>query len=319
MIITGWAASAAAIGLAIVAAFCFAFAATFQHGAIHGAGSSQRFGVRMILDLVRSPGWLTGLALAGAGTGLSVIALILAPVSVVQPVGVLAVPIAVLITARRHRIRPSQGVLAGVAVSVLSTASFVWLAADHAVAVIPNRSDVVVAAIVVASLVAVLALVSVRSTSGWMRCIASAAGGAVAFGCISVMLRAISQQVLHGGSPLHLLVGHPSVLIMAVGIVTAVMVGGLLVQQGFASGPPEVVVGSLTVIDPVVAVTLGVVLLGEGANLSGWTAMAMAAAAVLAAGGVITLAKHHPDAQLRRTEGQLASPVFPMITERNFS
>ncbi len=68
-------------------------------------------------------------------------------------------------------------------------------------------------------------------------------------------------------------------------------------QQAFASGPPEVVVACLTVVDPIVAVVLGVALLGEGVPDAPLPLMFGCAAA--AAAGVAALARHHPDASAR--------------------
>jgi hypothetical protein len=84
------------------------------------------------------------------------------------------------------------------------------------------------------------------------------------------------------------------------GIAAAVLVGGWLVQQAFASGPPEVVIACLTVVDPIVAVLLGAVLLGEGVATPAETWVLLAGAAITATAGVIALARHHPDAAAAR-------------------
>ena len=86
-----------------------------------------------LLAATRRPGWLLGLALAGGGTVLHAGALVLAPLSVVQPVGVLAVPIAVLLSAVRTGRRPGRNVLVAVAICVGGVATFVGLAAGSAV------------------------------------------------------------------------------------------------------------------------------------------------------------------------------------------
>ncbi|OLT22278.1 hypothetical protein BJF78_07775 [Pseudonocardia sp. CNS-139] len=84
------------------------------------------------------------------------------------------------------------------------------------------------------------------------------------------------------------------------GIGAAVLAGGWLVQQAFGSGPPEVVIACLTVVDPIVAVLLGAVLLGEGAATPPETWFLLAGAAITATAGVIALARHHPDAVAAR-------------------
>lgn len=299
---------AGAVSLAVLAAVCFAGAAVLQHGAVSAESADHEeagdsLSLRGLRAVARQPGWLTGLALAGSGTALHAMALVLAPLSVVQPIGVLAVPIAVLLTAQRSRRAPGARVVGWVAMSVLGVAAFVVTAAGTAVTSQPRTGAPLVAAAVVAVLVAVLAAVGL-ARSGWLRCVACATAGAVAFGLVSGLVRAVSQSIEPG------LLGllDPSVLVAVAVIGVAVVVGGWLVQQAFASGPPEVVVACLTVVDPIVAVVLGAVLLGEGAATPPVALLVLGAAGVVAAAGVVGLAKHHPDAAARGVPEPAGAP-----------
>jgi hypothetical protein len=285
--------SAGAISLAVLGAMCFAGAAVLQHGAV-SAQNDEQLSLSGLRAVARQPGWLTGLALAGSGTALHAVALVLAPLSVVQPIGVLAVPIAVVLTTLRSGRAPGSRVVGWVAMSVLGVAGFVLTAARTAVTSQPATGAPLVAAVVVAALVAVLAAVGLART-GWVRCIACATAGAVAFGLVSGLVRAVSQSIEPGLRGLL----DPSVVVAVAIIGAAVVVGGWLVQQAFAAGAPEVVVACLTVVDPIVAVVLGAVLLGEGASTPAATWLVLCAAAAVAAAGVVGLAKHHPDAAVR--------------------
>ena len=89
-------------------------------------------------------------------------------------------------------------------------------------------------------------------------------------------------------------------------IVVAMVVGGWLLQHGYASGPPDLVVACLTVIDPLVAVGLGIGLLGEADAVDGATAIGELLCAVIACAGVFALARHHPDTQDRRVQATAA-------------
>jgi drug/metabolite transporter (DMT)-like permease len=53
----------------------------------------------------------------------------------------------------------------------------------------------------------------------------------------------------------------------------------------------------MTTIDPLAAVLVGLVVLGEGANLTPGIAIGMGLAGALAAGGVAVLSRFHPDTQ----------------------
>lgn len=301
-----------AIGLAATAAVCFAGAAVLQHRAVNkGEAAKSVRGAGPVADdtlsssglaaAARTPGWLFGLALAAAGTTLHALALVLAPLSVVQPIGVLAVPIAVLISVRRTRRRPTTGVVVGVVLAITGVAVFVVSAAGSATSTPAADSATAVAGLVVAAIVAAFAALGL-SRSGWVRCVACATAGAVAFGLVSALMRAVSQLVTTGTSALF----DPAVITALLGLVVALVVGGWLVQQAFAAGAPEVVVACMTVVDPIVAVLLGVVLLGEGAATPLLTWLPMLVAAALATAGVVALASHHPDALARRAAAEHA-------------
>ncbi|GAA1837623.1 hypothetical protein GCM10009836_15410 [Pseudonocardia ailaonensis] len=252
------------------------------------AGEPPALNLAGFRALAARPRWLAGVALAGAGAGMHAVALVLAPVSIVQPVGVLAVPIAVGIALRGRW--PGRGVVAGIALCAIGIALAVRTAAAAAPDTVadPGRS-VLLAGTAAAALVLGLAVLAARTT-GRIRCLACAAAGAVAFGVVSTILRAVSLQVAAG------LAGPQTLLGAAAGVTVALAVGGWFVQQAFASGPPAVVVAVLTVVDPLVAVGLSGALLGEVAGLGAAGITVLVAAGLAAAAGVGLLARHHPDA-----------------------
>ncbi|MCW0214201.1 MAG: hypothetical protein OJJ54_12645 [Pseudonocardia sp.] len=301
-----------ALLLAGVGAGCFAVAAVLQHGAVGtqravGEGTPGRLDLAGLRELLRRRSWLLGIGLAGAGAGLHAAALVLAPVSVVQPVGVLAVPVAVLLALRAGG-RPGPGVVAGIAACVGGVALVVRFAAAadpvRATGALPARSLLIAGALAV-GVVLLLAVLAAR-TAARLRCLFCAVGGAVAFGLVAAIVRAVSRQLATGAST----VVDTDVLVAAAGVGVALLVGGWLVQQAFASGPPAVVVAALTVVDPVVAVAIGIGLLGEGAGLGVGAALGMAGGAAVAAGGVALLARHHPDAAARVPSTRTGEPVL---------
>ncbi|ODU03782.1 MAG: hypothetical protein ABS81_12970 [Pseudonocardia sp. SCN 72-86] len=311
--------TALAVVAAVVAAVCFAVGGILQHRAVaeeavpgpstgESAGTgAARLGAGGFAALLRRPGWLVGLGLAGAGATLHALALVVAPVSVIQPVGVLAVPIAVLLAARATGTRPSAAVGVAVGLAVGGVAGFVALAASSAVSGAADPTTLAIAGAGVGIVVLGLAAVAARAGSPIVRCLACAAGGATAFGLVSALVRALAERVAAGSAALDAAAGTAplDVVGLAGAIVVALLAGGWLVQQAFAAGPAELVVATLTVVDPVVAVGLGIALLGEGAATGLPAALGMAGCAVVAAVGVLALARHHPDA-LRRREQERA-------------
>jgi len=65
------------------------------------------------------------------------------------------------------------------------------------------------------------------------------------------------------------------------------------VQSAHSHGPPDLVVAGLTVIDPLVAVTVGIVVLNEMAGAPLWTMFALLIAGGIAIYGVFLLARVH--------------------------
>lgn len=301
-----------AITLAVIDSICFAAAAVYQQRAVRDTVGlhaptrrrsadgtvaakvhprDHRLSLRGLLSLPTQPGWLAGVLLMAIGVGLHLVALVLAPVSVVQPIGVLGVPIAVLLAARLDRHPPSRATVAPIAICVGSIAAFVWLAASQVSTDRPIAlTDLLPAEAVLLAVVAIAIAVS-RRVHGWRRCVVNAIAGAMAVGMVAALMRAIAQHLRAGNELLD-----TSTLVMAGLVALNAAVGGWMVQQAYASGRAEVVLACLTVIDPMVAVVIGLVLLGEGAHLSGLVLTGMIICGLAAVGGVIALARSHPSA-----------------------
>jgi len=120
--------------------------------------------------------------------------LTLAPLAVVQPIGVLALPCAVLLAARATRTRPGRGAAVGAGLSVLGTLVFVLFASSTPTATTFTLTTMFTAASAVAVLVVCCWLVSAWYR-GTVQCIAFSAAGALSFGLGSTLLRAITPQV----------------------------------------------------------------------------------------------------------------------------
>ena len=274
-----------AVVLAAVAATCFAAAAVAQHDALSGvADPRRRLSLAAVVSLVRRPRWVTGVLLAAGGVALHAGALALAPLSVVQPVGVVAVPIAVAAVFVRARSRPSRAVVLGSALTVTGVVAFVASAGPTSAAAPRPDGVLVLAAAAVAVVVAALAALGLSRT-GAGRSLGCAAAAAVSFGLVSVLLRTLLSQLGSG-----LGAEDPAALTLLGGMAASVAVGGWLAQQALASGAAAVSLSVLTVLDPVVAVALGAVI-GDGSPAT-WALPLVAVVPAIA--GVVVLARHHP-------------------------
>ncbi len=294
--------TAVAIGLGLVAAVCFALAAAQQHRAVgrhvERTAQTRHLDVRHFWALVRTPRWLAGMGLGGLGALLHINALRLAPVAVVQPVGVMAVPLSVLMTARRTGNRPPALVWLGVLATVVGVFGFVLLTAGGATSEVPALDGILVVSAVVAATCVALVLAARKAPGRWPTLLWASAG-ACAFGLASAYVKAMFL-ILGSGAPLT----SPLVWGTALVMVLAYVLGAWMVQHGYLAGSPETVVGALTVTDPVVAVLIGLVLLGEG-GFAPITSVGMVVCAALAVLGVVALSSHHPEVEkIRRPVDQ---------------
>ncbi|WP_168583043.1 hypothetical protein [Gephyromycinifex aptenodytis] len=283
-----------AVLLAMVAAAVFALGATVQSRAVGRTVSDHNntsgvVGVRQMATLLRSGRWLGSVGIMIVGGLLHILALTLAPISIVQPVGVLAIPFAVLLAAHRARALPGRGVAGAVALTVLAVVVFVAIAAsDGHSAPRLDASDIAVAAAGLAAVAAFLAAVGGFGPR-WSRCLAWATGGAVIYGLSSALLRADTMLIAQGEA------WTGPVLWLALTVLTGFAVGGWMIQHAHANGPPAVILGCLTVVDPMIAVIFGIAFLGEGSRLAPVHTASMLAAGFVASVGVVLLARHHPE------------------------
>jgi glycosyltransferase involved in cell wall biosynthesis len=234
--------------------------------------------VKSLRRVVRSPRWLGGTLLGITGAGLHATALSLAPLAIVQPIGVLSLVVTVLI----GRNRTSWGALLSVCLGVTG---FVVAAA---VAGTGNGTPVWPGSV---QPFAVLALAVF--TLGWTirtraRCLVLAAAAAVLFGTGSALIKAASQDIFLTG---HLQTG----LGIAVESALLIVAGGWVVHQAYAAGPAATVIAVTTVTDPLTAVVIGFWAYGEAAHVTAAAIIWLACLAALAAAGVIVLARRLPE------------------------
>lgn len=304
-----------AVVLAVLAAVLFGLAAVRQHRSVQETMAVGAKGLRHQLAsfsrLVRQPNWLVGSCQAVLAGGLHILALALAPIALVQPIGVLAVPVTVVGSAVRAGRRPSrsQGVGSVLSVTGVVLLTLLLLTPTTSALVLPSRTALGVT-VGVAAVAAVLVIRTGGTRRPLLRCVTLAATAACLFGINSILIRTIGHSVASGS-----LAANRWVLITAaLGIAVALPVGLWAMQTAYLSGSPHVVICCLTLIDPLAAVTGGNLLLHDGMQMMPFAIVAGVACALLAAWGVVFLAKdypvHIPEPALDGTaEAPLASPL----------
>lgn len=296
-----------AIAIVVGSSFLYASGSTLQHLAVgttvDAEAENRTMSLRQFWTLVRKPRWLLGLTLIFIGASAHIVGLMLAPVTVVQPVGILAVPWAVMMAARIHRHRVSRQMVASIAATIGGIVLFTLMSASSAAPhTVIELGPILVGCLITMAIGTTLGYLGARGPARW-RCLMWASGGSFFYGLSAAMVKTTFEIVNRGGAG--------SALFWAVVpfLVASYAVGGFMVQQGLANGPAEVTVGSMTTTDPIVGVTFGLLILGEGAHVTGWHGLGMAIGAVLAIGGVVLLSRYHPDSQRDRPAGVVAQPL----------
>ena len=286
-----------AVVCAVAGAFFLAFGAQRQGSAVQNNTGGLALGGAGFLRLLRHPRWVLGLALLGVGMVLNIVALTLGTLTVVQPIGAIALVITTIVNSRDQGIRLNRATIVSITACVAGSALFVLMA----VSVVRERTHVdppqeltvvLLLAVVITIFGGALSLFKHR-----LKAFFYILGSGVLFGFVAVLTRIISKQIFDPNGLFLLNVQWYSVIAIA----GAGGLGSWFVQSAYASGPPDLVIAGLTVIDPIVGIAIGIAILGElRDDVPPVVAIAMGGAAILAIVGVIALSRHHPDVVNRR-------------------
>lgn len=316
-----------AILLALLGAALLAIGTHAQHAAVNRPPSAcRRHGPpppRSLRGLLVSPLWLVGGALIVLETVFNVVALALAPVALIQPLGTASLVIAVLLTALSAR-RPTSPDPTGASRSTVSSPT-----GSSPV----TRRMLLAVALVVASVTVFVAAASrhMEASPASDGAAAVLAGGMLALSAVGVLvarsrightIRVLAAGVLFGGvaSGTHvvgvlLLAGDglpPAAWAVGTALAPASAVGVWLVQTAYARGSAASVLAGLTVVDPITAVLIGGVVLGEfGAVPPGALALLTLSGAG-ALWGVTVLAQCRPGSRPTPTSPVMSAPADNM-------
>lgn len=286
-----------AVACAVAGAFFLAFGAQRQGSAVQNNTGGLALGGAGFLRLLRNPRWVLGLTLLGAGTVLNVVALTLGTLTVVQPIGAIALVITTVVNSRDQGIRLNRATVVSITACVAGSALFVLMAVnvvrENTHVTSTEELTVVLLLVIVVTIFGGALVMFKRRLKAFFYIL----GSGVLFGFVAVLTRIISKQIFDPNGLFLLNVQWYSVIAIA----AAGGLGSWFVQSAYASGPPDLVIAGLTVIDPMVGVAIGIVILGElRDDVPPVVAIAMAGAAILAIVGVIALSRHHPDVVKRR-------------------
>lgn len=281
-----------------MAAVCFGTASVLQH---QGANQVRRrfpLSPALLVDVAHQRLWLLGIAAEVAGVTLHMVAVNFGPLSVVQPLLTVGLVVALPLQAvLGHQV--SRRALLAAALTVAGLAVFLVIQPTVESKDPDSFTDWLPGLLPVA-IVALAALAAALTQRGRAR----ALGLGVAAGTVFALSAALVKtwgEILDGG-------GLPA-LASSWELWTALgcgLVGALLSQAAFQSGPLGGPLAAMMVIDPVIAVSLGGIVFGESFS-TGPMALAQAAGLALTLIGVWLLATGE--------RGRAPTTETPPITE----
>jgi hypothetical protein len=292
-----------AVLLAVLGAFCLAFGAQRQGSAVKADTGGLALNTHGLLRLARNPRWVFGLLLLCVGMAMNAAALVMAPLTVVQPIGAIALVITTVVNTKDQGLSMNRATVVAISACVTGSALFVVLAVNvtqenHNVSASDELTIVLLLALAV-GLFGTLALLFRHRMSAFVYIL----GAGVLFGFVAVLTRIIGRHLLDSNGLFLLNVPWYSV----VAIAAAGVLGSWFVQNAYSGGPPDLVIAGLTVIDPIVGIAIGIVILGElRPDVQAVMAIAMGTAASLAIVGVIALSRHHPEVTKRKKDARKA-------------
>ncbi|ORB27052.1 hypothetical protein BST38_25135 [Mycolicibacterium parafortuitum] len=238
----------------------------------------------MFRTLIRRPLWWAGTAAAIAGFVFQALALANGSLLLVQPILVSALLFALPLSARLAHRRVTRGEWAWAVLLTVALAVFVILAKASPGDYEASLTTSAVVAVVCTAAVMACVIVAARF-AGWIRAVMLAVAVGVLFGVVAVLTKLVMHLLTHEGV-VAVLTTPVLYLLALLGVVAM-----LLQQSSFHAGSLQTSVPTMLVLEPVIAVVLGAVVLGEHLNVGRWDMVAIGVATVAMAAGTVALGR----------------------------
>jgi drug/metabolite transporter (DMT)-like permease len=281
------------IPIALIGAVFLSLGAQLQHRGVakvdsETATDAAKGGLDLgqLRRLLSRPSWVTGTLMLGAAIVLQLTSLAFAPLIVVQPLGAFALVVTAIVNSRVMRHKLNRLTVLATCLCVGGVGAFVLVAAFQAREV-PITERELVEILLILSGVLVLAALMFALFRKSMRALVYVIGAGVLYGFVATLAKVVIARVEQREFDL-------LTAICVVALIAAVALGAYFVQNAYASGPPDLVIAGLTVIDPLVAVTIGIAILNEAVQVGPLTFAVWAVTGAVAVAGVFLLARHHP-------------------------
>ncbi len=286
--------------LALLAALFLAIGIVVRQRATIDVPADLGVSPLMIQTLIRRPLWWAGTAAAISGFVFQALALANGSLLLVQPILTSALLFALPLSARLAHRRVTRGEWAWAMLLTVALAVFVVLAKARPGNYEASLTSSAVVAVVCTAAVSACVLVATRVV-GWRRAVLLAVAVGVLFGVVAVLTKLVMHVLTNDG--LRAVLTAPVLYLLALLGVLAM----LLQQSAFHAGSLQTSVPTMLVLEPVIAVLIGAVVLGEHLEVGRWDAVAIA---------VSTLAMAAATIALGRDEGAYEEQLEAVVAER---
>ncbi|MBB5866920.1 drug/metabolite transporter (DMT)-like permease [Allocatelliglobosispora scoriae] len=232
------------------------------------------------------PSWWAATLLNLAAAALHVAALRFGPLTLVQPLGMLTLVLAMPLGAAVARRRVTGAQWRGAGAAIAGLAGLVVLTSSSAALRPLTVGEAITATAVTGLVIAGLVVLAIRSANPATRSLSYAAGSGIAFGISSALAQTLTIVMTSGG------IGANAAVMLAIAALVAA--AALLAQASYRYGLAAPL-ATATLANPVAAAAVGIVVLGERVT-GGLAGIPLALAAFgLAAYGVAVLTGHAAD------------------------
>lgn len=269
------------IVLALCAAIFMAIGIVVRQRATMDVPSEDGVSTRMIATLLRRPLWWAGTGSAVLGFVFQALALIKGSLILVQPILVSALLFTLPLSARLsgRRVTRSEWMWAGLLTAGLAV--FMVLAKPGPQDTPSSNTVAVVVSVACGVLILICVGVAVRFPAGWQRAVLLAVAVGFLFGVVAMVTKIVMHMAAERG--FGVLATPAPYSLIALGVIAM-----FLQQSAFHAGALQTSVPTMLVLEPVVAILLGAVVLGEQLDAGRYEAIALTIA--LAAMTVATIA-----------------------------
>lgn len=284
------------IPLALIGAVFLSLGAQFQHRGVVKVESQtvdtlgKGLNGRQLALLLARPSWVLGTLMLGLAILFQLASLYFAPIIVVQPLGALALVITSILNSRINHVELKRKSIIAIVMCVGGVLLFVGVAAFTAVDRPVTTRQLVIILVVLAVVLAVAA-VTFALFRRRIRALFYVIMAGVLYGFVATLAKVVLGRLQQGEFEW-------LTLTCVIALIAATALGAYFVQNAYASGPPDLVIAGLTVVDPMVAVLIGIIVLGEASQAPFWANIVFAISGAIAVWGVFLLARNHPQTRL---------------------